>query len=679
MEITEAIEKLHQLTRLNIQQQWRYWEGDLADGAQTPADSWPTASPNAKGHLPWAKGQKVLWLRQDLILPQNLNGYFLTGLSCRLALRWWAEKAEIFVNGNLAQTGDLFDCYTRILLTPSLVPGAKINLALRLISPGHDAGALVSSRCEYESLDNPYLVPSFLADELAILEIFLKTIRIDDAGGLNYLKAQINLRDWEAVSNQEKFERSLFQLRENLLKLATTNPVNTTPKNLTIKLLGHAHLDLAWLWPIKETWEAAQRTFESVLKLQQDFPELIFTHSTPALYQWIEINRPDLFAQIKQKVDNHQWEIDAGLWVEPELNIISGEAIARQILYGQRYLQDKFGRVSQVAWLPDSFGFCWQLPQFLKSGGIEYFVTQKMRWNDTNNFPYELFWWQGLDGSQIFSFISPPIGEQIEPVKMAKYACEFKLKTGLNDAFWLPGVGDHGGGPTRDMLEIARTWQNSPFFPKLEFANVEDYLSSVVATEIIAKEVSYPVWNDELYLEFHRGCYTTHGDQKLYNRRCENLLYEAELFASLAAIATGATYPKNELEVAWKKVLFNQFHDILPGSAIAEVYLDANVAWQEAEKLGLEVLENALLAISDRLIISTPTQLLQQQNSRALASMIKPIVVFNSLNWERSSLVALSLAAFPQSWQWQIWDNSGQLLDSQISQVKVPQNQPCSF
>lgn len=666
-EIKEAIEKLHQLTRLDIQHRWRYWEGDIADGALAPTESWPTASANEKGHLPWGRGQKVLWLRQDLILPQALNGYFIAGLSCRLALRWWAELADIFVNGILVHTGDLFDCYTRVLLTPCSVPGEKIKIALRLISPGHDDGALVSSRCEYEILDNPHLVPSFIADELAVLEEYFNKVSLSGEEGLNYLKASIKFIDWQAVSNRDKFDRSLSQFRDKLLALTNEKLQNNNPKSLTIKLLGHAHLDLAWLWPVKDTWEAAQRTFESALNLLQEFPELIFTHSTPALYQWIEENRPDLFKKIQLEVEKGKWEIAAGLWVEPELNIISGEAIARQIIYGQRYVKEKFGLVSKVAWLPDSFGFCWQLPQLLKSGGIEYFVTQKMRWNDTTNFPDELFWWQGLDGSKIFSFISPPIGENIEPVKMAKYACEFSKKTGLKEAFWLPGVGDRGGGPTRDMLNMARKWQTSPFFPQLEFARVEDYLTSVLARETITKEVAYPVWNDELYLEFHRGCYTTHGDQKLYNRRCENLLYQAELFASIAAIATGASYPKNELEVAWKKVLFNQFHDILPGSGIAEVYLDANLAWQEAEKVGWEVLENALSAIGDRLLLSPPRELLQKQSSEENPCSIKPIVVFNPLNWERSPVVAVSLPDATPSWQWQVWDDSGLLVESQIS------------
>ena len=207
----------------------------------------------------------------------------------------------------------------------------------------------------------------------------------------------------------------------------------------------------------------AQRTFESVLNLQQDFPELIFCHSTPALYAWIEQHRPDLFADIQKQVLAGCWEVVGGLWVEPELNLIAGESIVRQLLYGQRYVLEKFGKVSPVAWLPDTFGFCATLPQFFASAGVEYFVTQKLRWNDTTKFDYGAFWWRSPDGTDILSLMSAPIGEGIDPVKMAAYACDWEAKTQLPQFLWLPGVGDHGGGPTRDMLEVARRWQKSPF------------------------------------------------------------------------------------------------------------------------------------------------------------------------------------------------------------------------
>lgn len=219
-----------------------------------------------------------------------------------------------------------------------------------------------------------------------------------------------------------------------------------------------------------ETWDAAQRTFESVLALQQNFPELTFTHSSPALLAWVEEHRPDLFTQIQQQVQAGRWAIDAGLWVEPDLNLPGGEALVRQILYGQRYCVEKFGSVSAIAWLPDTFGFSWQLPQLLSQGGVRYFATQKLRWNDSNPFPHDVFTWQGRDGTTITAVTLPPIGTDIEAPEIAQYAAQWEANTGFPEALWLPGVGDHGGGPTRDMLIKTRRWAKSPSSPALPSA-----------------------------------------------------------------------------------------------------------------------------------------------------------------------------------------------------------------
>ncbi|MBW4576190.1 MAG: alpha-mannosidase [Aphanothece sp. CMT-3BRIN-NPC111] len=655
--IITAIDKLRQLTQVNVQTCWKYCAADLTIATATQSDlsNWQVVQLNAKGHIAWEAGRQVLWLGQKFVIPQHLQGYPLAGLVLRLALRWWAQEAQIFINGQLVQEGDLFDCSTRILLSPSVTPGEEITVTLRLVSPGHDMGALVHSQLVYEAASDGRrpafgdrgLEPGFIADELAVLQQYLSTFAPEK---LDFLAAAVAEIDWEALPDHQTFERSLFTLRQNLLQ--TQNSKLKTQNS--IHLVGHAHLDMAWLWPISETWEVAQRTFESVLKLSQEFPDLIFCHSTPALYAWIEEHRPDLFTAIQEQVASGHWEIVGGMWVEPELNLIAGESIVRQVLYGQRYVQAKFGQLSTVAWLPDSFGFCATLPQILKQGGIEYFVTQKLLWNDTTQFPYGTFLWQSPDGTQIFSLMSALIGESIEPIKMASYACDWEKQTLLKDSLWLPGVGDHGGGPTRDMLEVAQRWQQSPFFPHLKFTTAAAYLQHISNT---SPSAPLPIWNDELYLEFHRGCYTSHADQKRWNRECEELLYQAELFASLATISVGTPYPQAELEDAWKKVLFNQFHDILPGTSIPEVFVEVNQAWQEAEQVGKEILETATRAIASQIILPPPPQ----PNAR-------PIIIFNSLNWQRSEVVALSLPTPQSGVSWQIYDLAGQQLPSQLSE-----------
>ncbi|ABW31322.1 alpha-mannosidase [Acaryochloris marina] len=626
--VDSAMLKLYQLTQLNIQGNWQACLDDLPVEKGLNPQTWQTWSPrqlNAREHIDWPQGHLVLWLGQVISIPNDQFRYPLADCKLRLALTWWAEQAEIFVNGALVQAGDLYDCTARIVLSSAAQPGEEITVALRLVSPGHDPGALVGSQLIYEP-PPPLLDPGKVADELAVLQGYLTKFAPEELASLN--KA-INAINWSHVNDPEAFSLSLNQLHQHLA------PWKTWLQQRQINWIGHAHLDLAWLWPVAETWEAAERTFKSVLNLQADFPELIFCHSSPALYAWFEQNRPDLFAQIQAQVDKGTWEIAAGLWVESELNLISGESLVRQVLYGQKYTQEKFGCISKTAWLPDSFGFCWQLPQILKQGGIDYFLTQKLRWNDTTEFPYEVFQWRSPDGTEIFSIMLPPIGEQIYPVKMGTYAQGWESATGVKDCLWLPGVGDHGGGPTRDMLEVARQWQQSSLFPKLQPTTAERFCQQV---ETQIQQV--PVWDDELYLELHRGCYTSHADQKHYNRDCEKLLYEAELWNAIATLTLDHSYPKDDLEQAWKKVLFNQFHDILPGSSIPQVFVDANCDWESAKQTATEHLHIALDAIASAIDIP------QAPTSDSL-----PVIVFNSLNWPRSELVWVELPDTQKRWQ----------------------------
>jgi alpha-mannosidase len=653
--ISQTIEQLRSCCQVNVQFTWLYQESDqtITDVVASDWSHWQPAQLNEKKHIAWTGGKKVLWLAQRLVVPQELQGYPLAGLSLRLALVWWADSAEIYVNGELVLEGDLFDCSPRVLLSQGVTPGEEFVVALRLVSPGHDHGALVRSLLVYESIDDNNPDPGFVADELEITQLFLEKFAPEKLDVLGEAVREMTNRRG-AEDTEEELTRSLLFLRQKLIESDILAPFL---KGQKIYLLGHAHLDLAWLWPVSETWNAAQNTFESVLKLQQDFPELIFCHSTPALYAWVEEHRPDLFQAIQQAVAAGCWEVVGGLWVEPELNLIAGESIVRQLLYGQRYVQEKFGKISPVAWLPDTFGFCATLPQFLVNAGIEYFVTQKLRWNDTTKFDYGAFWWRSPDGSEVFSLMSALIGEGIDPVKMASYSLEWQTQTNLNDCLWLPGVGDHGGGPTRDMLETAQRWQKSPFFPDLEFTTSEKYLQQICSGEK-SDDSSFPTWNDELYLEFHRGCYTTHADQKRWNRRCEVLLYEAELFATLATVSCGLTYPKAKIEAAWKLVLFQQCHDILPGSSITQVYTDALPQWQQVEQVGTKILQESLLAIASKTILPPPPH-----------PEAQPIFIFNSLNWVRSEVVSVALPTpTTANQEWQIYDFSGQQLISQISQ-----------
>ncbi|PZV06858.1 MAG: alpha-mannosidase, partial [Leptolyngbya sp.] len=464
-QILATLDRLRHLSQLDVRGTWHRCP-EAVENLDLPLgnawQTWPLVALNEHRYIAWPQGKVPLWLHQRFTWPTDLNGYPVQGLTARLALRWWADQADIFVNGELVQTGDIFDCWTRIVLTDYVVPGESVDVTLKLLSPGHDEGALVQAELVFEALEGDCPEPGFVADELAVLATYLAQF---DGAKLDSLTQALGEIDWDGMGDRPRFHTSLLRVRNALKQFSPWL------KQRTLHCLGHAHLDLAWLWPVPETWEAAENTFRSVLALQQDFPELTFTHSSPALFAWLEQHRPELFATIQQEVKAGRWAIDAGLWVEPDLNLPGGEAIARQILYGQRYCAEKFGKVSAIAWLPDTFGFSWQLPQLLTLGGIRYFATQKLRWNDTNPFPHDLFTWQGLDGTEITGVTLPPIGTDIDPVAMAEYACQWEANTGFTDALWLPGVGDHGGGPTRDMLLKAQRWANSPFFPTLTWGH----------------------------------------------------------------------------------------------------------------------------------------------------------------------------------------------------------------
>ncbi len=686
------IERLRGLSQIDILPDWRM---SLECGSlDTDPSQWERVSLNDKGQIAWERGRQEVWLAQTLVIPAQIQGYPVSGLVCRLAFTWWAELAQVFVDGVLVQEGDLFDHSPRVLLMSAAVPGTTLDLRVRLVSPGHDIGALMRSQVIYESVDSlaesplPWRIdpePGWLADELAVLVKQVGHFNpslLGDVGGvidsIDYDLLTVDGGQFIQAVLEVKWRVSLivgggdlptppcgYPCLEKVLHLG--EPQDRTfrsqegispaifPRVKTIQLLGHAHLDMAWLW------EVAERTFRSTLTLQQLFPDLTFCHSTPALYEWMELHQPEVFAGIFQQVKAGKWEIVGGMWIEPDLNLISGESIARQIIYGQQYNKAKFGEVTRVSWLPDTFGFCHQLPQLLKQGGIDYFVTQKFLWNDTNQFPHQLFWWESPDGSQVLSLMSSPIGEGIDPLKMIDYACKWQTETGINESLYLFGVGDHGGGPTRDMLEIADRWSHSDVFPNLEFTTAVKYLDKLSDR---TNSQLLPVWKDELYLEFHRGCFTTHADQKRSNRQCEDLLYQAELWSSLACLVTKQSYPdalKLQIETAWKQTLFNQFHDIIPGTAIEPVYVTANQGWAEVEQVTTGIISNALGDICDRINLPNPP-----------VEGAIPIVVFNALNWQRSEVIEYPLDKETRLFgkvgfldAAQVFDAEGNLLPSQ--------------
>ena len=330
--IENAIAKLQSQTQLDIQDNWHdYSEFDSnQDLTVTDFRNQPTAELNEKRYIVFPQGRQVRWLVQKITIPHSLVNYPLSGLTLRLVLTWWAEDAKIFINGKLVQEGDLFDSSARVLITDNAIVGQEFLVAIRLVSPNHDIGALMRSRLVYEknnSQSELQLDPGFVADELSIL---LKYLTKFQPKKLETLETEIKQINWNILTNKEKTDSHLADIRNNLLPLAKNL------KQRKFNILGHAHLDMAWLWTTDEAYDVAQRTFKSVLNLQKDYPELTFCHTSPALYQWIENNCPEIFTAIKNYIQQNKWEPVGGMWIEPEVNIINGESIIRQLLYGQK-------------------------------------------------------------------------------------------------------------------------------------------------------------------------------------------------------------------------------------------------------------------------------------------------------------------------------------------------------
>ncbi|MEU4156390.1 glycoside hydrolase family 38 C-terminal domain-containing protein [Actinoplanes sp. NPDC026670] len=359
----------------------------------------------------------------------------------------------------------------------------------------------------------------------------------------------------------------------------------------TLSAVGHAHIDSAWLWPLRETIRKTSRTFANVTALASEYPEFVFACSQAQQYAWVKQHYPAVYQRIRDAITAGQWVPVGGQWVEADGNLPGGEALARQLVHGKRFFLDEFGVETKGVWLPDSFGYNGAYPQLARLAGMEWFLTQKLSWNESNPLPHHTFWWEGIDGTRIFTHF-PPIDTYNAAMtgdELAHAVRNFADKGRATRSLAPFGHGDGGGGPTREMLERARRFRDLEGAPRVEIEPPDEFFAKAQAEYPDA-----PVWSGELYLELHRATYTSQARTKAGNRRSEHLLREAELWAATAAVRTGAPYPYEELDRLWKTVLLHQFHDILPGSSIAWVHREAEATYARvAEELGVLVAKAA--------------------------------------------------------------------------------------
>ena len=400
----------------------------------------------------------------------------------------------------------------------------------------------------------------------------------------------------------------------------------------TVTCIGHSHIDLAWLWRYKHTREKGVRSFTTVHRMLEQHPEYLFMQSSPQLYASIKEDDPGLYAQITSWIHENRWEASGAMWVEADCNIPNGESLARQLLYGKKYFKEEFGLNSKYLWLPDVFGYSYALPQLLKSAGVDNFITTKISWNDTNKMPHDTFLWKGLDGTEVIAhFITTPevtadvsfytYNGMITPETITGVWENYKDKAINTDMLICYGYGDGGGGPTRDMVKSIESIKQIPGLPVVKTGFVQDYLDKLNIT-IREKGEGVAVWDGELYFELHRGTYTSQARIKKSNRQLELKYRDAEILCTLAAIKAKdlGVYPASDLEKGWKLILKNQFHDIIPGSSIKEVYKDSEVEHQVAN------------GIADTAILEA-TQLLVED--------CEDITVFNTFSKTRKSLVRI--------------------------------------
>ncbi|NJP40573.1 alpha-mannosidase [Oscillospiraceae bacterium HV4-5-C5C] len=405
--------------------------------------------------------------------------------------------------------------------------------------------------------------------------------------------------------------------REMLKSALACQNGSTSP---TFYAIGNSHLDVVWLWPFQETIRKTARTFAQQLRLLDKYPDYRYLQSQPQTYQMCKEHYPELYSRIKQSIRAGRWIAEGAMWVEPDTNMTSGESLIRQLLYGMKFYKEELGVDCEILWLPDTFGYSAALPQILKSFGIKYLVTQKIFWsyNEGEQFPYHYFTWEGNDGTDISAFLPTSYTYRTNPDELMKLWDNRVQKDEL-DKFLLPfGYGDGGGGPTRDYIEFARRQADLEGAPKVELATPNKLFK-----DLEAEGGPQHKYTGELYFSAHRGVYTSQASVKWGNRRSELTLREAELWTALAALDQKTDYPAAEFEALWKKVLLNQFHDILPGSSIARVYKEAKVLHDEVIRRGSELAQSAAVSLT------------------ASADDAAAVTIFNSLSFSRVERVAL--------------------------------------
>jgi alpha-mannosidase len=637
LEMEVVMRALHSLPNLPAEE-WRFHAGDVPHGEVVGLDdsSWPVVRANTQAP------NDAVWYRRVVEVPKNLHGYDLAGAKIWFQFQAYANGPMpqiIYFNGRRVAMGDDLE---PIVLFDYAKPGDKTLVAVKLLhTVDQKTFAGANLKIDFsEARPNP----SDLLQELESVALLTRGQWASSPSVKQQFDAAAEAVDLNALrqANQQAFDASLGKSQSALEKL------RPQLQGTEVRLSGNSHIDAAWLWPWTETVDVVRRTFGTALQLMDEYPQYTYTQSAAAYSEWIADKYPDELKQIQDRVKQGRWEMVGGMWVEPDLNMPDGESLVRQLLVGKRYFKEQFGVDVRIGWNPDSFGYNWQLPQIYKKSGIDYFVTQKMAWNDTTKLPMKIFWWQSPDGSRVLTYFPHDYANDIDPVRIAgDVARSRELNPGVTEMMHLYGVGDHGGGPTRSMLDTGIHWSDPKMvFPPTTWGVAQGFFSDIEGKldtghspiwnyktlaagdtklqDPPAGKISLPVWNDEMYFEYHRGVFTTQSNHKRSMREAEEQVLNAEKISSLAWV-DGASYPAERLTEAWKKVLFNQFHDLAAGSGIGVIYQDAQRDYDDVRWISA----NASIGGFHRIA--------SQIKTNAIPGV--PVMVWNPLAWERTDLV----------------------------------------
>jgi len=595
----------------------------------------------------WGYRECYCWFKQTVKIPDSFKGQHVIYNITPYARSWENEvnpQLIIYINGKVVQGGDSNHRY--VTVTPCAEGGEELEIYINAYSDDWEWRGEIQLGAQLQAFDDIAYCTYF--DILTPLKV-AKYKDEDSDARVNILKA---LNEACNILNIDTNNRDVFH--ESCVAASKYLDENLYGKfeEATCWAVGHTHIDVAWLWRLRQSRDKACRSFSTVLKLMEEYPEYKFMSSQAQLYEYVKEDYPEVFEEIKKRVKEGRWEAEGSMWVEADTNVASGEALVRQFMVGKRFFREEFGIDNKIMWLPDVFGYSAAIPQLIKKCGMEYFMTTKISWNEYNKFPYDTFKWRGIDGTEVLSHFPPSChvtanersnwqttyNSKLRPLYVLGGYKRYSQKDLSKDFLMSYGFGDGGGGPTVEMLEYGRRMEKG-----IQGCPVVKQSTSLDFFRDLDKKVSdnkrLPTWCGELYLEFHRGTLTSQARNKKYNRKSECLYHDVETLRAIANKEIGLFYPREELLKNWKTILLNQFHDILPGSSIAIVYEDSKEDYEKVFNAGCKMAGEAQSALLSKINLNEDS-----------------IVIFNTTGFNRHDAV---ISEIPCEDEFALFDKNG--------------------